>query len=64
MFIVLIALLIKWNQQMQLIWYCTNVNAEIGPEPILCINACIAIDTILNFDGDADTYVRCEQAFR
>ena len=49
---------------MQLIWYCTNVNAETGPEPILCINACIGIDTILNFDGDADTYVRREQAFR
>ena len=42
----LIPLLIKWNQQMQLIWYCTNVNAEIRPEPILCINACITIDTI------------------
>ena len=31
-------------------------------EPILCVNVCIAIDTMLNFDGDAKTDVECEQA--
>ena len=29
---------------------------------ILSINICVAIDTILNFDGDANADVKCEQA--
>ena len=32
----------------------TNGNVENGSEPILCINVGIAIDTMLNLDGDAN----------
>ena len=35
---------------------------ENGSEPILCINVCIAIDSMLYFDGDAYADVKCEQA--
>ena len=39
----------------------TNGNVENGSEPILCINVGIAIDTMLNLDGDAN--FKCEQTF-
>ena len=32
-------------------------------EPILCTNVCVAIDTMLNFDGDANAVVEQEQTF-
>ena len=38
-------------------------NVENGTEPILYVNICIAIDTMLNFDGDTNTDVKCEKAF-
>ena len=31
--------------------------------PILCVNVCIAIDTMLNFYSDAKANINCEQAF-
>ena len=31
---------------------------------ILCVNVCVAIDTMLNFDDDANAYHKCEQAYR
>ena len=31
---------------------------------ILCVNVCIAIDPMLNFDGDANADIKREQAFR
>ena len=36
----------------------SDANAENGSEFI-----CIAIDTMLNFDGDANINVKCEHAF-
>ena len=40
---------------------CTNVNFT---EPILCVNVCITINTMLNFDGYANADVKREHAFR
>ena len=42
----------------------TNTNTENGSEPILCINICITIDAMLNFDSDANADVKCEQALK
>ena len=36
----------------------TNANTDI-----LCINICVAIDPMVNFDSDADADIKCEQAF-
>ena len=35
----------------------------IRSELILCNNVCVAIDTMLNFDGDVNANDKCEQAF-
>ena len=40
--------------------YCINGDAENGSESIFCVNVCIAIDTMLNFDGDANADLKCE----
>ena len=32
-------------------------------EHIPCVSVCIVIDTMLNFDGDINANVKCEQAF-
>ena len=42
----------------------TNANVENGSEPIICVNICVAMDTMLNSGGDADTDVKCEQALK
>ena len=39
-----------------------NTNTGIWSETILCFNICIAIDTMLNFDSDVNSNVKCEQA--
>ena len=36
---------------------------RMGSRPILPIKGTVAIDTILNFDGDFDVGVTCKQAF-
>ena len=41
-----------------------NAHAEIGSELILYVNVCVAIDTMLNFDGGTNTDVKREQALR
>ena len=41
-----------------------NAGAEIGSEPILCVNVYVATDTMLNFYGDANVDVKCKQAFK
>ena len=38
-----------------------NANTDNGSD-ILCVNICVAIDTMLNFDGDANGDIKCEQA--
>ena len=52
-----------WCKRALTLWLeCdTHTNTEMGSESILCVNVCIAIDTVLNFDGDANTDVNCEQ---
>ena len=40
-----------------------DANAENGSELILYVNICTAIDTMLNFDGETNADVKCEQAF-
>ena len=37
-------------------------NAKNGSEAIVYVSVCIAIDTMLNFEGDANADVKCEQA--
>ena len=41
----------------------TNANASNGCEPILSVNICVAIDTMLIFYGDANANFKCEQTF-
>ena len=35
---------------------------ENGSEPFLCVNICVAIETMLNFDGGTNADAMCEQA--
>ena len=37
-----------------------DANAD-GSGLILCIKICIAVDALLNFDGDANADVKCER---
>ena len=37
------------------------MQTQIGSELILCINVCLAIDTMLNFNDDEKANVKCEQ---
>ena len=38
-----------------------DTNAVNGSDPF-CVNICFAIGTLLDFDGDADADIKCEQA--
>ena len=38
-----------------------QTQTQNGSEPILSVSICFAIDTMLNFDGDANADVKCEQ---
>ena len=38
----------------------SKINAEIGSEPVIFVKVCIAIDTILNFDGGTNADVKYE----
>ena len=38
-----------------------DANTEIGSELILCINVCVAIDTMLNFNDDENEDIKCKQ---
>ena len=40
----------------------TQIQRMTLSELILCINLCVAIGTMLNFDSDTNTDVKCEQA--
>ena len=35
---------------------------DIGSDPILCINVCVAIDTMSKVDGDVNANVKCKHA--
>ena len=39
-----------------------NENAENGSESFLCINVCVAIDTMWNLYSDTNADIKCEQA--
>ena len=39
-----------------------NTNTENRSELILCANVCVAIDAMLNFGGDINAVIKCEQA--
>ena len=47
-------------------WRCLHVTfacQRMGLGPILCVRVCITIDSMLNFDADADADVTCKQGF-
>ena len=40
-----------------------KTQTQNGPETILYLNVSLAMDTMINFDGDANADEKCKQAF-
>ena len=40
----------------------TNTTAENGSEFFLCVNVCVLIDKIFNFDGSTNADFKCDQS--